>query len=773
MTIPVTLTVASPGSAFFDNIQGQVSFSGLTGATVANQTIQLRGLGGGQLNWTVSPMTFDGGNWLTVSPTSGTATSTVTVGISMQNLPSTGLVAGTFTGQLLFQTDTGSMTVPVSVNLGPNVFAQAGTLSFTMPFGGSNPLAQTLTVAGTGTGLEFTATGTSGNGGHWLTISPNGFCCTTPRVITFSVNGAGLPAGVYTGQAVFNRTASAMTVPVILTVQGTTSLNPTSANAVAAGGPASVAVTASGSWTAVSNAPWIVITAGASGTGNGTVNYSVSPIDSTNQRVGTMTIAGQTFTVTQAGASFTLNPTSANLPVAGGPGTVSVTSTSPNVAWTAVSNSPFITVTSGANGMGNGAVGYSVAANGGSGRSGSLTIAGQTFSITQAGTGQTAGLQFVPVTPCRVMDTRNPTGPLGGPAMLGQSSRSVPIPSGACNIPGTALAYSLNITVVPRGPLQYLSIWPSGQPQPVVSTLNAFDGRIVANAAIVPAGTNGAISVFVSDTTDVIIDINGYFAPASTPNSLSFYSVTPCRVVDTRNPASSLGGPLMSGGSIRSFPIPSSSCGVPNSAAAYSFNVTVVPRRPLGYLTTWPTGQPQPVVSTLNSGDGSIVANAAIVPAGTNGAVSFFVTDDTDVIIDVNGYFAAPGSPAAQALYTVSPCRVADTRGGGFPSGFGSPAIAGGASRSFQVPAGPCPGIPGTAKAYSLNVTVVPSAGVLGYLTAWPTGQAQPVVSTLNSPLGKIVANAAIVPSGTSGAISVFVTDLTNVILDINAYFAP
>ncbi len=357
--------------------------------------------------------------------------------------------------------------------------------------------------------------------------------------------------------------------------------------------------------------------------------------------------------------------------------------------------------------------------------------------------------------------------------MLGQSSRSVPIPSGACNIPGTALAYSLNITVVPRGPLQYLSIWPSGQPQPVVSTLNAFDGRIVANAAIVPAGTNGAISVFVSDTTDVIIDINGYFAPASTPNSLSFYSVTPCRVVDTRNPASSLGGPLMSGGSIRSFPIPSSSCGVPNSAAAYSFNVTVVPRRPLGYLTTWPTGQPQPVVSTLNSGDGSIVANAAIVPAGTNGAVSFFVTDDTDVIIDVNGYFAAPGSPAAQALYTVSPCRVADTRGGGFPSGFGSPAIAGGASRSFQVPAGPCPGIPGTAKAYSLNVTVVPSAGVLGYLTAWPTGQAQPVVSTLNSPLGKIVANAAIVPSGTSGAISVFVTDLTNVILDINAYFAP
>ncbi len=348
--------------------------------------------------------------------------------------------------------------------------------------------------------------------------------------------------------------------------------------------------------------------------------------------------------------------------------------------------------------------------------------------------------------------------------MGGGSTRVFPVTQSACNIPANAQAYSLNVTVVPPGPLTYLSIWPTGQPQPVVSTLNSFDGLIVANAAIVPSGSNGAISVFVSDATDVIIDINGYFAPATMPNNLSFYSVTPCRVVDTRNPNGPLGGPLMTGGSIRSFPIPSSSCGVPSSAAAYSFNVTVVPRRPLGYLTTWPTGQAQPVVSTLNSVDGSIVANAAIVPAGTNGAVSFFVTDDTDVIIDINGYFGPPGSPAAQSLYTVTPCRVADTRT--------SSGLSGGGSRSFAIPAGPCSGIPNTAQAYSLNVTVVPS-GPLSYLTAWPTGQTQPVVSTLNSPAGKVVANAAIVPAGTNGSVTVFVTNATDLILDINAYFAP
>jgi hypothetical protein len=67
--------------------------------------------------------------------------------------------------------------------------------------------------------------------------------------------------------------------------------------------------------------------------------------------------------------------------------------------------------------------------------------------------------------------------------------------------------------VAPDGLLEYLSVWPAGSPQPFVSTLNSWDGSVVANAAIVPAGTNGAISVFVTDSSHVIVDINGYFAP--------------------------------------------------------------------------------------------------------------------------------------------------------------------------------------------------------------------------------------------------------------------
>ena len=139
-------------------------------------------------------------------------------------------------------------------------------------------------------------------------------------------------------------------------------------------------------------------------------------------------------------------------------------------------------------------------------------------------------MRFVPATPCRLVDTRNPNGPLGGPAIGGGTARSFTIP-GTCNIPSTALAYSLNLTVVPHGTiLGYVSMWPSGQTQPVVSTLNSPDGRIKSNAAIVPAGTAGAVSVFTTDATDVILDINGYFDSYTDPSALQFYPLTPCRV---------------------------------------------------------------------------------------------------------------------------------------------------------------------------------------------------------------------------------------------------
>jgi hypothetical protein len=225
--------------------------------------------------------------------------------------------------------------------------------------------------------------------------------------------------------------------------------------------------------------------------------------------------------------------------------------------------------------------------------------------------------------------------------MEGGTTRTVPIPQSACGIPGNASAYSLNITVVPQGQLGYLTVWPAGSSQPLVSTLNSFDGAIVANAAIVPAGTNGSINIFVTNRTDVIVDINGYFGSGGSP--VQFYSVNPCRVVDTRvgeGKTGSFGPPVMSAGETRTIPIPQGTCNVPSTARAYSINVTVVPRGPLSYLSIWPAGQGQPLVSTLNSFTGRVVANAALVPGGASGAINVYVTDLTDVIIDINGFLA-------------------------------------------------------------------------------------------------------------------------------------
>ena len=92
-------------------------------------------------------------------------------------------------------------------------------------------------------------------------------------------------------------------------------------------------------------------------------------------------------------------------------------------------------------------------------------------------------------------------------------SRDYPISTSACGLPPAAKAYSLNATVLPRGALSFLTLWPSGQAQPLVSTLNALDGSVVANAAVVPAGSSGAVSAYVTDLCDLILDVNGYFAP--------------------------------------------------------------------------------------------------------------------------------------------------------------------------------------------------------------------------------------------------------------------
>jgi DNA-binding beta-propeller fold protein YncE len=377
-------------------------------------------------------------------------------------------------------------------------------------------------------------------------------------------------------------------------------------------------------------------------------------------------------------------------------------------------------------------------------------------------------LQFVPLSqPCRAVDTRPGSGG-GGPIQGGTFQNFAISGAGTCGTLASAAAYSMNVSVVPQGYLGYLTVWPAGQPQPLVSTLNSLDGRIKANAAIIPAGTNGQISVYARNTTNVIVDVNGYFAPVS-GSTLAFYPLTPCRVADTRHSTypPGLGPPFLTGGVERQFPIlnATTTCNIPSSGvAAYSLNFSVVPHGSLFYMTVWPTGETRPTVSTLNDIPGQIIANAAIVVAGTGGDVSVYPTNDTDLIIDINGYFAAAGT-GGLSLYGVQPCRVIDTR----KVGPGNP-FSGTLSPPVDVVDSPC-GISSLAQAYVFNASVVPQGG-LGYLTLWPDGATQPLVSTLNALDGSISSNMAIVPS-TNGKVDAYASGITQLILDISSYFAP
>ena len=81
-----------------------------------------------------------------------------------------------------------------------------------------------------------------------------------------------------------------------------------------------------------------------------------------------------------------------------------------------------------------------------------------------------------------------------------------------CGMPTTAQAFVLNATALPFHTLGYLTLWPDGQHQPDVSTLNAADGAVTSNLAIVP-NRNGSIDAYASDYTNLILDTFGYFAP--------------------------------------------------------------------------------------------------------------------------------------------------------------------------------------------------------------------------------------------------------------------
>ena len=299
------------------------------------------------------------GSWITLTgPTSGAGNGTISFAIAASSgAPRTGTIT------------VADRTIAIS---------QAGGCSFSIaPTSASVPATGgtgTVTVTA-GAGCAWTATSNAA----WLTIT-SGASGSGNGTLAFSA--ASTTGGPRSGTL----TIAGQTFTVEQGSGCSFSISPTSDTVAASGGTGTVNVTAAAgcAWTAATNVPWIAITSGASGTGNGSVKYSVTA-STGGARSGTLTIAGQTFTVNQgSGCSFSIAPTSASMPASGGLTSVAVTTTA-GCAWTSSSAVNWITVKSGASGSGNGTVQLDVAANTGtSARTGTVTIAGQTFTVNQA-----------------------------------------------------------------------------------------------------------------------------------------------------------------------------------------------------------------------------------------------------------------------------------------------------------------------------------------------------------------------------------------------------
>jgi hypothetical protein len=209
---------------------------------------------------------------------------------------------------------------------------------------------------------------------------------------------------------------------------------------------------------------------------------------------------------------FSIAPTSASAGPAAGSQIVTITGSPAGCEtgdWTATGNGSWLTVAP-SSGTGSGSTTVSWTENTGLVRAGTATIAGDTFTVTQA---SPPTEYFTVLPPCRLVDTRQP-GPSSGALAFG-TSRTFTVVGGACAaVPASATAVAFNATVTGATAAGNCRLYP-GPETPQVSTINFAAGQTRANNAIVPLGAGGTVTALCSGgapgTVHLVLDVSGYF----------------------------------------------------------------------------------------------------------------------------------------------------------------------------------------------------------------------------------------------------------------------
>ena len=386
------------------------------------------------------------------------------------------------------------------------------------------------------------------------------------------------------------------------------------------------------------------------------------------------------------------------------------------------------------------------------------TVDGISDSATVTYTGQ-----YVPVTPERVLDSRNGQGGLysdGGAPMSGMLAPNTTYDFyyGNTDMPLGAAAYAFNVTAIhPTGPgyLRLSSVCNSDQAAPTTSLINYQPGKDIANFVIISAGC-GDLKIYSSTSSAAVaIDMVGYYPSQESQN---IQTQTEVRIADTRTGLDGGTGPILAG-TVRSFQVAGTG-GVPVGATAAALNLTAISPSGGGHLRVYPDGASLPNASVINYIPGVTKAAFVVVNLPPDGKIDVYSGDATvNLAIDAFAYY-----PTTSTLVTAAPVRILDTRRGG--------TLAANTEKTIQVSG--LAGVPADAQAVLMTVTSIhtPTSTGGGSLRIYPAGQSRPYVSTLNyvSPTSD-VANFTIVKLGTNGQVTLYTAGSSiDVAIDVVGY---
>ncbi len=381
-----------------------------------------------------------------------------------------------------------------------------------------------------------------------------------------------------------------------------------------------------------------------------------------------------------------------------------------------------------------------------------------------------AAASYTPLVPARIEDTRTGSGLPGSGQPPGPGGTITVQVAGEGGVPATgAQAALVNITVIDPTSAGYVTAYPTGVPVPLASTVDFQAGVTKANLALVTLGRGGAISLFNAyGTTQVVVDVEGWYSSTSSPAGGLLNSVYPQRIVDTRPKSGHpYAGQALGPGQSLTVQVAGVG-GIPSSGAmAVVMNLTETEATASSFLTVFPAGAVQPQASNINFLAGQTAANQVVMELGQSGEVTIYNHSGTvDVILDVAGWYGASGTP----LQTVVPARAVDTRTGSGQAYAGQTL---GPDQQLTVDLGGLAGLPVSGiTSVAINVTVTNTAGA-GALMVGPGGQPVPQTSEVNWSKGQTAENLVIMAVGSAGSITFINRSLgsTDLVVDVYGWY--